>query len=248
MPVWRQKLREARLSNRTWVRVTALLTVAIVGLYEGFWKLGTRDWYHDEVRYLNVARAYLEGDFSNRQDLESYVHPPFGKYLFAVGEAILGFSPGDSRVVSALIGVGIGLVLFVFARHVAGFWAGLVAAGLWVLVPHPARASENIRGIGKGIAGVGGYDVGRTILWFSLTHTHRTAQPTRPRRHGSGVEAAVPPPTPFRVVGLRRGWDSRARSHPAAHGTMRERRIVPRESVPSVAQSCEATAARSVRA
>src|SRR5215211_1799149 len=164
MLMWRQKLSEARLPGSAWIRATALLTVGISGLYEGFWKLGTRDWYHDEVRYLDVARAYLAGDFSNRQDLESYVHPPLGKYLFAVGEALLGLSPGEYRVVPALIGVAIGVILFIFARHVASFWAGLLAAGLWVLVPHPALASENLRRIGTGIASVGGYDVGRTIV------------------------------------------------------------------------------------
>jgi len=134
--------RPAKLADRTWVRAAALLTVALLGVYEYFWKLGIRDWFHDEIRYLDVARAYLHGDLLPSPALEPNVHPPFAKYLFGIGHAAFGSSPADSRVVPALSGLAIAVVLFFFARHVTGFWAGVLAAGLWVLVPHPARASE----------------------------------------------------------------------------------------------------------
>ena len=84
----------------------------------------------DEPGYLAAGADYVAG--AATLNLE---HPYLAKQLIGISQAVLG----ESLLAGRLPGVGAaaltGMVVFAVGREVAGRWAGLVAAGLWLGLP-----------------------------------------------------------------------------------------------------------------
>jgi 4-amino-4-deoxy-L-arabinose transferase-like glycosyltransferase len=92
-----------------------------------------RDWFVDELTYRQAALAMRHGDYFANPE-----HPPLAKELMALGMAVLGSSLHVLRAMSIALAVGTAVALGFLGRDIAGRWAGLVAAALFLLVPWPS--------------------------------------------------------------------------------------------------------------
>jgi 4-amino-4-deoxy-L-arabinose transferase-like glycosyltransferase len=102
-----------------------------LALFIFLWRLGVATVHVDELAYAAAGSAYVrDGNFSFNLE-----HPLLAKYL--IGAVQTGFGATGPRYLAASVGLTTGLVLFLFARRVAGFWAGLIVFGLWILLPDP---------------------------------------------------------------------------------------------------------------
>ena len=117
--------------------VASLAGVALLGLFAAFWRLDRSDWKLDEDDY---ARAGW--DLVHQGIDPNLGHPPLAKLLFGASQVVLGRNLVAVRTVSALGFLAAAAVLFVFGRRVAGWWTGVVAAGLFVVLPRTMVVGE----------------------------------------------------------------------------------------------------------
>src|SRR5439155_6637550 len=123
--------------------VAAILRIAALG--------SPNEIYFDETYYANDARVYLDGLSAYNRPLDfdatappsqpppslgvrgekSWVHPPLGKWVIALGEAIVGTeSPWGRRIVPALFGIGTVVLVYLIALELTAqsiVWASLAA-------------------------------------------------------------------------------------------------------------------------
>jgi 4-amino-4-deoxy-L-arabinose transferase-like glycosyltransferase len=110
--------------------LAALTVVGLVGVFSAFWRLDRPDWKLDEDAYAQAGWVLVH------QGIDPNLgHPPFAKLLFGGAQVLLGRDVLAVRTVSALGFLAALAVLFVFGRRVAGWWTGVVAAGLFAVVP-----------------------------------------------------------------------------------------------------------------
>ena len=113
------------------LRAIVLATVLLLGADTTFFRLGVRDWESDEPIYRDAGLEYVSGDF--RSNLE---HPLLAKYILGITQVVLGSSEAEAvRIPAATATLLTGLVLFAFARRVAGYWTGVLALALWTISP-----------------------------------------------------------------------------------------------------------------
>ena len=114
------------------LRTLVLLAVLSLGAYVAFFRLGIGDWAVDEAIYSSVGLLYVSAnDFSTNQE-----HPFLVKYILGVSQIVLGSEEaGAVRIPAATAALLTGLVLFAFARRVAGYWTGVLALALWTISP-----------------------------------------------------------------------------------------------------------------
>lgn len=112
------------------IRVAAFVVVAVWGLYQCCWNLLGANVTGDEAIYVRSGWAYVHGDLSANRE-----HPPFAKYLFGAAQLVTGQGVLGPRIVVAVLVLVAGAAMFVWLRRHIGFWAGLSAAGLWLLTP-----------------------------------------------------------------------------------------------------------------
>lgn len=121
----------ARRSVRPAQRQGAVLVVlAALGAFVAFWRLDVPGWGVDEVIYAEAAEAYARGEFELNRG-----HAWLSKLLMAGSIRLLGDGELAVRLPGAALGFLTGLVLWALGRRLAGPAAGLVAAGLWWLLP-----------------------------------------------------------------------------------------------------------------
>ena len=116
--------------DRPGIRIAAFLVVAVWGLYQCFWNLLGSNIAGDESIYISAGWDYVHGDFADNRE-----HPPFAKYLFGLAQLVLGQGALGPRLVVAVLVFAVAVVAFLWLRRHIGFWAGLTAAGLWLLTP-----------------------------------------------------------------------------------------------------------------
>lgn len=108
----------------------ALVVLAALGAFVAFWRLAVPGWGVDEVIYAEAAEAYARGDFTLNRG-----HAWVSKLLMAGSIRLLGDGEIAVRLPGAAAGFLTGFALWALARRLAGPIAGLVAAGLWWLLP-----------------------------------------------------------------------------------------------------------------
>jgi len=127
----RESFSLGRLDHRA-LRATVFLAVLLLGAYVAFFRLGVNEWHPDELVYRDAGLEYVQdNDFSSNQE-----HPFLVKYILGVTQVVLGSSEAEAvRIPAATTALLTGLVLFAFARRVAGYWTGVLALALWVVSP-----------------------------------------------------------------------------------------------------------------
>ena len=121
-----------RLGNSRTLRAAVLVAVLLLAAYTSFFRLGLEDWHADEPTYRKAGLAYVrDGNFNPNQE-----HPFVAKYILGLTQVLSGSSEaGVVRIPAATATLLTGLVLFAFARRVAGYWVGVVALALWTISP-----------------------------------------------------------------------------------------------------------------
>lgn len=131
---------EPRGSDRSeprWLRRLAVVALAVAQAFLGLWRLATPSWHVDELVYAMSGRAYLAGDLIHNRE-----HPPLGKYLIGLPQALLFESAGTARLLPVVAGALTGVGLFLLVRRTLGFWAGIAAWAAWVLLPRSVGLIE----------------------------------------------------------------------------------------------------------
>ena len=126
-----------------------LLILGIIGLITRFIGLGaTTDNgtpIFDEKHYVPQGFDILSSTGFFQPGVETnpgyglVVHPPLSKQLIAIGEAIFGYSPWGWRLMTALFGVAMILLIYAIARQLSnsptiGLYAGIIACADGVLL------------------------------------------------------------------------------------------------------------------
>ena len=121
-----------RLIDSRTLRAAVLVAVLLLAAYTSFFRLGLEDWHADEPTYRKAGLAYVrDGNFNPNQE-----HPFLAKYILGLTQVLSGSSEaGVVRIPAATATLLTGLVLFAFARRVAGYWVGVVALALWTISP-----------------------------------------------------------------------------------------------------------------
>lgn len=110
--------------------VAALGAVGVLAVWSALWRLDRSDWKLDEDAYAQ-AGWYLvhDGVDPNRG------HPPLAKLAFGAAQVVFGRDLTSVRAVAALGFLASVALLFVLGRRMAGWWTGVAAAGLFVVLP-----------------------------------------------------------------------------------------------------------------
>ena len=121
-----------KLAHHRALRAAVLVAVLLLAAYTAFFRLGDEDWRTDEATYRQAGLAYVQdGNFNPNQE-----HPFLVKYVLGVTQVVSGSSEaGVVRIPAATATLLTGLVLFAFARRVAGYWVGVLALALWTISP-----------------------------------------------------------------------------------------------------------------
>jgi dolichyl-phosphate-mannose--protein O-mannosyl transferase len=144
IPLAQERARPLRRLEDPFVGWTATLSITLVSLFLRLWKLGTPHAFEfDETYYakdawslwhFGYARDYIDNDggVANKHilagqtthlwkpDASMTVHPEVGKWLIGLGEKLFGFTPLGWRVVPAVIGTLLILVMIRFVRRLTG--------------------------------------------------------------------------------------------------------------------------------
>lgn len=139
---------EAWREIRGWIAcrlstVDQLILIAIAAAPR-LWRLAAPDvLVFDEIYFPVYANNYLEGvSFFD-------AHPPLGKYLIALGIRFFGFTPFGYRIVDALFGIGVIILVYrltslLFRDRRIGLIAGLLASLDGVLLVESRAGLINI--------------------------------------------------------------------------------------------------------
>ena len=156
VPLAAERARRRRSLEDPFIGWTATLSITLLGLFLRLWKLGTPHAFEfDETYYakdawslwhFGYARDYIDNDggVANKHilggqttglwkpDASMVVHPEVGKWLIGLGEKTFGFTPLGWRVVPAIVGTLLILVMIRFVRRLTGSTLLGCVAGLLV--------------------------------------------------------------------------------------------------------------------
>ena len=137
--------------------------VTALGAVLRFWGLGfPHRFVFDETYYAKDACLYLGRSLAACHapapataagalgigPEQSFVHPELGKWLIAAGERLAGYTPFGWRLMPALFGTGLVVVVFVLGRRLFGRWGGaaggFLAATDFVLITQSRLAMLDI--------------------------------------------------------------------------------------------------------
>jgi dolichyl-phosphate-mannose--protein O-mannosyl transferase len=144
VPLAAERARPRSRFEDPFVGWTATLSITLLALFLRLWKLGTPHAFEfDETYYakdawslwhFGYARDYIDNDggVANKHilngqttglwkpDASMTVHPEVGKWLIGLGEKLFGFTPLGWRVVPAVVGTLLILVMIRFVRRLTG--------------------------------------------------------------------------------------------------------------------------------
>jgi 4-amino-4-deoxy-L-arabinose transferase-like glycosyltransferase len=112
------------------VRIITFVLVFTWGLYQSAWNISRANTMADEPIYASAGWSYLHGDFT--PNLE---HPPTAKYLMGLAQLLLGEGIFAARVLEVVVVMAGGLITFLWLRREIGWYGGLLAGGMWLLLP-----------------------------------------------------------------------------------------------------------------
>ncbi|HEU5002907.1 MAG TPA: phospholipid carrier-dependent glycosyltransferase [Actinomycetota bacterium] len=99
----------------------------------------------DACLYLNRGMAFCKTAQATEQ---SYVHPPLGKWMIAIGERLFGYNSFGWRFMPAVCGTAMVVIVFCIGRKLFGRWgaalAGLLVATDFLLIAQSRIATLDI--------------------------------------------------------------------------------------------------------
>lgn len=120
----------------TWGRWMALVVALGVGAFTHLHRLGGTTALLDELTYAQSGLDAVQGTYSTNAS------PYLARLAFGAAQVVLGEGVVAARLVSATASILTGVVLFVFARRLAGWWAGVAALVAWSVLPQATRAPD----------------------------------------------------------------------------------------------------------
>jgi 4-amino-4-deoxy-L-arabinose transferase-like glycosyltransferase len=106
-----------------------------------FFRLGDKDWGDDELIYRDAGLEYVR-DLDFHSNLE---HPFLVKYILGATQILFDSSEaGVVRLPLATAVLTTGIILFAFAKRVAGYWTGILASALWFCSPVILNYGRNV--------------------------------------------------------------------------------------------------------
>jgi hypothetical protein len=153
-------------STATFLYWASCAGVLLWGLVVNFIRLGPTIIMPDEGTYANAAWRYVQGTISPAIKLtpgsnngrlpigqssaqinpDNFQHPPLAKWLFGLGQLVVGHqSVTADRTVAAIATFLTGIVLLIWVARVAGRWAGLLACAFVLLLPEAVQGSNGLR-------------------------------------------------------------------------------------------------------
>lgn len=121
-------------SPRIWVTPVAYLAVLVVSLVARLVRLDFSDRgtpIFDEKHYATQAyQTVLGGGVEDYPGYGLVVHPPLGKWLIGLGEAVFGYTPLGWRIAGVVAGVIVVMAVMVMAHRITRMLTWAVFAGL----------------------------------------------------------------------------------------------------------------------
>ncbi|HEX5496709.1 MAG TPA: glycosyltransferase family 39 protein, partial [Mycobacteriales bacterium] len=106
------------------------MVVGCWGLFQNLWHLSAANWLSDEPTYARAGWRYVHGLVD--VNLE---HPLTAKYLIGLSELVFGQNSWAVRLPAATASLATGVLLWWWVRQEAGRAAGVLCAGVWLLLP-----------------------------------------------------------------------------------------------------------------
>lgn len=100
------------------------------GLFQNFWHLSAANAHPDESVYSRAGWQYLHGTYGLNAE-----HPLTAKFIFGFAQLVMGQGTAATRFCAASAGMITGAVLWWWIRTEVGRVAGLLTAGIWLLLP-----------------------------------------------------------------------------------------------------------------
>lgn len=107
-----------------------------VSAFTHLYRLGGTTALLDELTYSQSGLDAVQGTYSTNAS------PYLARLAFGAAQVVLGEGVEAARLVSATASIITGVVLFAFARRLAGWWAGIAAMVAWSVLPQATRAPD----------------------------------------------------------------------------------------------------------
>src|SRR5262245_3769615 len=120
----------------------AVAGVAIVAVFDAFWRLGTADWKVDESLDGAYGWAALHDGNWRLED----GHPVIVRWLFGAGQVLFGENRFGIRFAGAVAAVAAVWLLYLVGKRLHSRAAGLVAAALWAVLPRALMLGHAVVG------------------------------------------------------------------------------------------------------
>ncbi len=116
--------------------------VAVLAVLDAFWALSTADWKTDEAWDGRLAWLAVDGgDWTQDNG-----HPVFVRWFLGLGQEVFGQNRVGIRFFPALASVAAVGLLYLVGRRLHSRWAGLIAAGLWAVLPRALVVGSTVVG------------------------------------------------------------------------------------------------------
>ncbi len=125
--------------QRAWLTALGVLGALLV-----LFRLTAPQVLPDEVVYLDAGESLVAGGGDPNPE-----HPPLAKLLFGLAGRLVGDPLLGGRLVGALAAATIAALLFWLVRRIAGNRAGVLAAGLWLVLPVGGGATGPLADAGR---------------------------------------------------------------------------------------------------
>ncbi len=108
----------------------ALAGAGVAAVWSALWRIDRSDWKLDEAAYAQAGWYLVHDGVDPNQG-----HPPLAKLAFGASQVVFGRDLTSVRAVAAVGFLASVALLFVLGRRMGGWWTGVVAAGLFVVLP-----------------------------------------------------------------------------------------------------------------
>lgn len=127
----------------TWSRgeLAAAMGVGVLALFDALWRLTVADWKTDEAWDGRLAWDAIHGGWAQENG-----HPVFVRWFLGLGQLAFGQDRLGIRITPALASLAAVWLLYLVGLRLHSRWAGLLAAGLWAVLPRALVLGHTVVG------------------------------------------------------------------------------------------------------